>query len=167
MNQKPMIILTGPTAVGKSALSVELAKKINGAVISADSMQVYRRMDIGTAKPDAHERALAAHHLIDVLDPASAGADLADYTAMCADAIADIAGRGAVPILCGGTGLYIDTLISGTVLSDSASSPELRAVHIPCGTLDTKAMEHRSIGLAVLIASVHNVARPVLCPDLV
>ncbi len=90
-------------------------------------MQLYRGMDIGTAKPDAHERALAAHHLIDVLDPASAGADLADYTAMCADAIADIAGRGAVPILCGGTGLYIDTLISGTVLSDSASSPELRA----------------------------------------
>ena len=66
-------------------------------------MQLYRSMDIGTAKPDAHERALAAHHLIDVLDPASAGADLEDYTAMCADAIADIAGRGAEPILCGGT----------------------------------------------------------------
>lgn len=122
-----LLVIGGPTASGKSAAAIRCALRLGGEIISADSMQLYRGMDIGTAKPDAHERALAAHHLIDVLDPASAGADLADYTAMCADAIADIAGRGAVPILCGGTGLYIDTLISGTVLSDSASSPELRA----------------------------------------
>ena len=70
MMKKPMIVLSGPTAVGKTALSIELAKRINGAIISADSMQVYKYMDIGSAKPDAEERAAAKHYLVDEIDPA-------------------------------------------------------------------------------------------------
>ena len=110
MQQKPMIILTGPTAVGKSALSVELAKKINGAVISADSMQVYRHMDIGSAKVTEKEMDGVPHHLIDVLEPEEEF-NVVVFQKLAKEALTGIYERGHIPIIVGGTGFYIQALL--------------------------------------------------------
>ena len=106
MNQKPMIILTGPTAVGKSALSVELAKKINGAVISADSMQVYRHMDIGSAKIMPEEMQGITHYMIDELEP-DEEFHVVRFTTMAKEYLKEIYAAGKIPIIAGGTGFYI------------------------------------------------------------
>ena len=106
------IVLAGPTAAGKSAIALLLAEKIGGEVLTVDSMQVYRGMDIGTAKPTAAERARAPHHLIDVVD-LSARFDVAQFVMLANRAIADIRSRGRLPILCGGTGLYFKALLDG------------------------------------------------------
>ena len=110
MNQKPMIILTGPTAVGKSALSVELAKKINGAVISADSMQVYRHRDIGSAKVMPEEMQGITHYMIDELEP-DEEFHVVRFTTMAKEYLKEIYAAGKIPIIAGGTGFYIQALL--------------------------------------------------------
>ena len=123
---KPMVIaIVGPTASGKSDVGVRLAKKINGAIISGDSMQVYKRMDIGTAKPSEDELNEVEHHLIDVLEPTEEF-NVSKYQALAHDAIMDITSRGKVPIVVGGTGLYIDALLKGFIFPDTGKSEEVR-----------------------------------------
>lgn len=112
MNQEklPLIVLTGPTAVGKTALSIKLAKAVGGEIISADSMQVYRHMDIGSAKIRPDEMEGVPHHLIDVLDP-SEEFNVVLFQKLAKEAIADICSRKKIPILAGGTGFYIQSVL--------------------------------------------------------
>lgn len=112
MNRPAMIILTGPTAVGKTELSIRLAKDINGEIISADSMQVYRGMDIGTAKITKEEMRGVRHYLIDCLNP-DEEFNVAVFQKMAREAVEDISRRGKVPILAGGTAFYIQALLYG------------------------------------------------------
>ena len=109
--QKPkVIVIGGPTASGKTALSIELAKKINGEIISADSMQIYKEMDIGTAKPDEEEKQGIKHYMMDFVKP-DERYSVADYKKAAKEAIREILNKGKTPIVVGGTGLYIDSLI--------------------------------------------------------
>ena len=113
MGERPqVVVITGPTATGKTALGVELALALGGEVVSADSMQLYRRMDIGTAKPTAEEMRGVPHHMLDVADPAE-DFSVSRYVEMASACVEDILARGRLPILVGGTGLYIDSLLSG------------------------------------------------------
>lgn len=107
---KPLIILTGPTAVGKTALSIKLAKSIGGEIISADSMQVYRHMDIGSAKITKEEMEGVPHYLIDVLDPAEEF-NVTIFQKMAKQAVEEIYSHGRIPIVTGGTGFYIQALL--------------------------------------------------------
>ena len=108
----PIICIAGPTASGKTALAVALAKELNGEVVSCDSMQVYRRMDIGTAKPTIAEMQGIVHHMIDVAEPEE-DFSVSRYCAMAAPIVEDIVARGKTAIIAGGTGLYMDSLIRG------------------------------------------------------
>ncbi len=113
-NRPPVVVVTGPTASGKTALAVELAKRFGGEIVNADSMQVYRYMDIGTAKPSVEVRASIPHHLIDVVDPddpMSAGR----YAGLARQAAREVQARGRPVILCGGTGLYARAFAGGLV----------------------------------------------------
>jgi len=105
-----VIAIVGPTAVGKTALAISLARTLNGEIISCDSMQIYRGMDIGTAKPTKEEMAEIKHHLIDIKEP-SEEFSCADYAVLAKECIEDIISRGKTPIFCGGTGLYLDSVI--------------------------------------------------------
>ena len=107
-----ILVVCGPTASGKTRMAVELAKAHNGEVVSADSMQIYRTMDIGTAKPTPEEMQGVPHHMLDVADPEQ-DFSVACYVDMAAACVDDILSRGKLPILAGGTGLYIDSLLSG------------------------------------------------------
>ncbi len=107
---KNLVILTGPTAVGKTSLSINLAKAINGEIISADCMQVYKRMDIGTAKIMPEEMDGIRHHLIDVIEPTE-DFHVVRFKEMVEEAMADIYSRGKTPIICGGTGFYIQAVL--------------------------------------------------------
>ena len=107
-----ILVVSGPTASGKTALAVELALAHNGEVVSADSMQIYRRMDIGTAKPTRAEMRGVPHHMLDVADPEE-DFSVARYVELAARCVDDILARGRLPIVAGGTGLYIDSLLSG------------------------------------------------------
>ncbi len=110
MNKKPMVILTGPTAVGKTALSIALAKSINGAVISADSMQVYKHMDIGSAKIMPEEMQGVSHYLIDELEPAEEF-HVVRFVELAKQHLEEIYAAGKIPIIVGGTGFYIQALL--------------------------------------------------------
>lgn len=105
----PVVFIVGPTAVGKTALSLELAQRFDGEIISGDSMQVYRGMDIGTAKASVEERSLVKHHLIDICNP-DESFTASDFQRLGKVAIADIHARGKLPIVVGGTGLYVESL---------------------------------------------------------
>ena len=107
-----IICIAGPTASGKTALAVELAKELNGEVVSCDSMYVYKRMNIGTAKPSAEEQQGIPHHMIDVAEP-DEDFSVGKYCAMAAPIVNDIVARGKTAIIAGGTGLYMDSLIKG------------------------------------------------------
>lgn len=125
MEKLRMLAVVGPTASGKTALAVELAKALNGEVVSADSMQVYREMDIATAKPTPEEMQGVPHHLIGYVgmeEPYS----LARYVSDARQALAEVAARGKVPILAGGTGLYIDTLLENRDLGEAGENETLR-----------------------------------------
>jgi tRNA dimethylallyltransferase len=119
-----IIILSGPTASGKSALALSLARVIPLEIVNADSMQVYRYLDIGTAKPTREERAVVAHHLIDVADP-DEPYNAGRYVADAERALADILARGKVPMMVGGTGLYLRAVLRG--LDPAPADPGVRA----------------------------------------
>ena len=122
----PLLCVVGPTASGKSALALSLAERLGGEIVSCDSMQVYRRMDIGTAKPTQEEQARVRHHLVDIVEPDTAFS-CAEYTAAARCVIAEISGHGALPIVCGGTGLYLDALLRGSDFEEDKVDPALRA----------------------------------------
>ncbi|MGD0351565.1 MAG: tRNA (adenosine(37)-N6)-dimethylallyltransferase MiaA [Verrucomicrobiota bacterium] len=119
------ILIAGPTAVGKSTIALQLAGQLGGEIISADSMQVYRGLDIGTAKPSPAERARVPHHLIDICD-LTESFDAAQFARLAHRAVTEIQSRGHVPILCGGTGLYFKAFLEGLGEAPSADA-RLRA----------------------------------------
>ena len=125
-----ILVICGPTASGKTALAAELALRFGGEVVSADSMQVYRRMDIGTAKPTQSEQRGVPHHMIDVADPEE-NYSVARYVADAVPIVDGILARGKLPIIAGGTGLYIDHLVAGRQFApfqpDSGLRPQLQA----------------------------------------
>lgn len=120
-----IIVVAGPTASGKTALGIELAKKYNGEIVSADSMQVYRYMDIGTAKATPAERASVPHHMLDVAEPWE-NYSVARYVTDAAACCEDILRRGRLPVVVGGTGLYIDSLVSGRDFAQTEEDRTLR-----------------------------------------
>lgn len=122
---KRIIAIIGPTASGKTALATKLAEKLSGEVVSCDSMQIYRGMDIGTAKPTEDEMRLIPHHMIDIAEP-SQRFSVADFVNSARECIDDILSRGKVPILAGGTGLYVDSVIFNISFPDFNEAPEFR-----------------------------------------
>ena len=121
-----ILVIVGPTAVGKTNLAVQLAQSIPSEAISADSRQIYRGMDIGTAKPSSEEQTAVRHHLIDIVEPDQV-LSLAEYIRMAKKAIVDINDRGLLPILVGGTGQYIRALLEGWTVPEVPPDPALRA----------------------------------------
>ncbi len=117
----PIICVVGPTASGKTKLAVQLAKLYNGEVVSCDSMQIYRHMDIGTAKPTQEEMGSVVHHMIDIVEP---GEDFSvgKYVQMADGCVQDILSRGKTAVIAGGTGLYVDSLITGRVFAPTPST---------------------------------------------
>lgn len=126
MKKIPVIAVVGPTASGKTALSVELALQLSGEIISADSMQVYRHMDIATAKPTDAEKKGVPHHLMDFLEP-SEDFSVARFCELAKPLIADIHDRGKLPIIAGGTGLYVDSLLGNVDFAATETDPSLCA----------------------------------------
>lgn len=124
-NKTRLIAVAGPTASGKTSLSIELAKKYNGEIVSADSMQIYRGMDIATAKPTKEEMQGIPHHLIDFLSPTESFS-VSEYVTLAKGAIDDITKRGKLPILCGGTGLYVRSLVENVKFSEEKTDEKLR-----------------------------------------
>ncbi|MBR5281039.1 MAG: tRNA (adenosine(37)-N6)-dimethylallyltransferase MiaA [Clostridia bacterium] len=124
--RNPVIVIAGPTASGKTALSIDLARKLNGEIVSADSMQIYKYMDIGTAKPDSTERAGIPHHMMDIIEPREEYS-VAQYTQTARQVMKEIAARGHTPIVVGGTGLYISGLVENIVYEDTEVDPALHA----------------------------------------
>ena len=120
-----VVVIVGPTASGKTAVSIELAKKINGEIISADSMQIYKYMDIGTAKPTLDEMQGIKHYMLDLVMPDETF-NVAKYKSMAESAIEEILKKGKVPIIVGGTGLYINTLVDGIEFADVPGDEEYR-----------------------------------------
>ena len=125
MRRIKAIAVTGPTASGKTDLSIGIARAVGGEIVCLDSMQIYRRMDIGTAKATAEEQASVAHHMLDILPPEtpySAHDYKRDATVVCED----IVSRGKIPIFVGGTGLYVASVTEGYLLSDKMPNLEYR-----------------------------------------
>lgn len=148
MAQPPpfVAVLAGPTASGKTRLAIEASLRAGGEIVNADSQQVYRGLDVGTAKPTAGERAAVPHHLLDVADPGE-GMDAARFAALADEAIAGIAARGHLPVVVGGTGLYIRTLLHG-VVDAPGRDPALRT------QLEEEAALHGRPALHRRLASV-------------
>ncbi|MEN9937084.1 MAG: hypothetical protein RLZZ387_3663 [Chloroflexota bacterium] len=142
-----LLAVVGPTAVGKTSLAIALARRLGGEVVSADSRQVYRLMDIGTAKPTPEERKAAPHHLIDIAEPDDEFS-LATYQDLATAAVADSTARGRTPILAGGTGQYLAAILQGWQLPRVAPNPELRA------RLEREAAEHGAEALHARLAAV-------------
>lgn len=127
MDKRPFVLaIVGPTASGKTALAVRLAAELDGEIVSCDSMQIYRGMDIGTAKPTEEEKQGVPHHMIDVADVREPFSS-ADYAAKASRCIEDITARGKLPVICGGTGLYLDALLRGDDNSGGGADLEYRA----------------------------------------
>ena len=125
MPRPRLIAVAGPTASGKSAFALELARRFDGEIVCMDSMQIYRRMDIGTAKPMAEEQALAPHHMLDIVEPTDSYA-VADYAAEAETVIRNVLSRGKLPILTGGTGLYLKALMHGLSLGGAPADEKIR-----------------------------------------
>ena len=120
-----ILAVVGPTASGKSALAIELAKRFNGEIICCDSMQIYKQMNIGTAKPSDEELNEAPHHLFDFADPFQSFS-CADYIPLAQNVVEDILSRGKLPIFCGGTGLYLDRFLSGAEFESTEVDNDFR-----------------------------------------
>ncbi len=154
MKKIPVYAVVGPTASGKSAYAIRLAKELDGEVISGDSMQIYRGMDIGTAKASTEEQQGIPHHLLDVAE-ITEGFSAGRFMELAREKIAEIYGRGKTPILCGGTGLYIELLLTGKQLSENTADEKLReellqfaneqgneALHARLAEMDPKSAEN-------------------------
>lgn len=126
MNRIPVVAVIGPTASGKSDLAVEICRRFGGEVVSADSMQIYKGMDIATAKPTDDEKKNIPHHMMDFLDNTE-DYSVALYQQAAGECISDIYSRGKLPVVCGGTGLYVDTLLNNVKLSEDSYDSELRS----------------------------------------
>ncbi|NWG15647.1 MAG: tRNA (adenosine(37)-N6)-dimethylallyltransferase MiaA [Chloroflexi bacterium] len=126
MAGKPLLVILGPTAIGKTGLAIEIAEAVGGEIVSADSRQIYRYMDIGTAKPTPEQRARAAHHLLDLVDP-DGDLALAQYQKAAYETIDAIHQRGSLPLLVGGTGQYLTAVIEGWTVPEVPPNPVLRA----------------------------------------
>ena len=135
MEKQPLVVLTGPTAAGKTKLSIELARAINGEIISADSMQVYRHMDIGSAKIRPEEMEGIPHYLVDILEPTQ-DFNVVLFQKYAKDAMAQIYAKGKIPILVGGTGFYIQSVLYDIDFTDNDNDTSLRA------ELESFAKEH-------------------------
>lgn len=120
-----LVVVCGATASGKTRLAIDIAKRFDGEVVSADSMQIYKTLDIASAKPTPEETDGVPHHLIDFLEPTRAFS-VADYVELAREKIADIASRGKLPIICGGTGLYINSLIDNIIFDDTEGDADFR-----------------------------------------
>lgn len=123
--QSPLLVILGPTASGKTKLAVDMAKNYNGEIVSADSMQIYKYMSIGTAKPTKEEMDNIPHYMLDFLNP-DEKFSVAQYVSMAKKCIDDILSRGKLPILAGGTGLYINSLIDNVNFSNAGENPQIR-----------------------------------------
>lgn len=154
----PLLVLVGPTAVGKTALSIELAKRYNAEIISGDSMQVYRGMDIGTAKIKEEEREGIVHHLIDICNPEESFS-AADFQAKAKALIADIHSRGKLPFVVGGTGLYIESLCYEFRFVDHGSDDKFRA------EMEQYAVQHGNEALHLKLSQVDAEAAARLHPN--
>jgi tRNA dimethylallyltransferase len=141
VNSVAPVFIAGPTAVGKSEIALALAEQIGGEIISADSMQVYRGLDLGTAKPSPAERARVPHHLIDICDLHETF-DAAQFVRRAQGAVAEIQARGRIPVFCGGTGLYFKALLDGLGAAP-ATHPPLRA-ELEATPLETLLAELRT-----------------------
>lgn len=137
-----VIVIAGPTASGKTALSIELSLAIGGEIVSADSMQIYRGMNIGTAKATSDQQSVIRHHMIDILDP-SESYSVARYVEDASACCRNILDQGHVPVITGGTGLYIDSLLSGIDFGNYQDDPELR---------DSLNKEYDRVGGAALLS---------------
>lgn len=126
MEKTALLVIAGPTASGKTSLAVELARKYNGEIVSADSMQIYKRMNIGTAKPTKEEMGGIPHHMMDFLEP-SESYSVAEYVKAAHQVIADIKSRGKLPIVAGGTGLYINSLADDVDFCETSDDGKIRA----------------------------------------
>ena len=136
-----IICIAGPTASGKTALAVELAKEFNGEVVSCDSMQIYRRMDIGTAKPFPEERQGIPHHMIDVVEP-DEDFSVGLYCQMASPIVDDIVARGKTAIIAGGTGLYMDSLIRGNDFAPFPSTGQREKLEAQCDEMGLDFMKN-------------------------
>ena len=153
-----ILVIVGPTASGKTRMAVELAQRHNGEVISADSMQIYRTMDIGTAKPTQEEMGGIPHHMIDVADPEE-DFSVARYVEMAAQCVDDVLARGKLPIVAGGTGLYIDSLLSGRTFAPFSPDSALR------GELERELAEKGGQAMLEALAQVDPEAAQRLHPN--
>ncbi|MCK3894924.1 tRNA (adenosine(37)-N6)-dimethylallyltransferase MiaA [Streptococcus suis] len=135
-----VIVVIGPTAVGKTALGIELAQRYNGEIISGDSQQVYRKLDIGTAKASPEEQAAAVHYLIDVRD-VTEGYSAYEFVAEAKALIADITSRGKLPVIVGGTGLYIQSLLEGYHLGGLVDQEQVLAYRAELDSLSDEVLE--------------------------
>ena len=124
MKQK-LIVVAGPTASGKTRLAIDIAKSVNGEIVNADSMHIYKYMNIGSAKPTLEEQSEAKHHLIDFLEP-DEEFSVANYTELAHKVIAEISSRGKIPIMCGGTGLYINSVVNDITFGEIETDYKLR-----------------------------------------
>lgn len=153
-----ILVIVGPTASGKTRMAVKLAQRHNGEVISADSMQIYRTMDIGTAKPTQEEMGGIPHHMIDVADPEE-DFSVARYVEMAARCVDDVLARGKLPIVAGGTGLYIDSLLSGRTFAPFSPDSALR------GELERELAEKGGQAMLEALAQVDPEAAQRLHPN--
>lgn len=125
MTKIPLIVVAGPTASGKTSLAIDIAKAKNGEIVCADSMQIYKHMDIGTAKATKEEQAQCPHHLMDIVEP-DCEFSVADFAELAHKTISDIVSRGKTPIMCGGTGLYIDSVVNDVEFGEFENDYTLR-----------------------------------------
>ncbi len=158
-DSRPLVIaIVGATAVGKTTYAIEMARCLDAEIVSADSRQVYRGMDIGTAKPDRAERAAIPHHIIDCVGPDDEFS-LAIYQELARAALAQIIGRGRQPLLVGGTGQYLAAVLEGWQIPQVAPQPELRAA------LEQLACEEGAVALHTRLAAVDPQAAAAIMPD--
>ena len=125
MRNNTVVVIFGPTASGKSKLAIDVCKQLNGEVVSADSMQIYRKMDIGTAKALPEEQQGIPHHLIDIIEP-SENYSLENFLKDCESTVDDVLSRGKLPVIAGGTGLYISSFINGVELAEAKIDDDYR-----------------------------------------
>ncbi len=157
MEAAAILVITGETASGKERLALAVARHLGGEIVSADSMKVYRGMDVGTAKPSAEERRAVPHHLIDVADPGETFST-ARWLALAEAAVADAAGRGRVPVVSGGTALYLKALLEG-LFKGPAADPALR------DRLKAEAKSHGTLALHARLAQVDAAAAGRIHPN--